>query len=83
MQIVSTNVSTQPDGTATVDFNGEGGEVISVTMSATPVQRDDALIERAKEMMVQVAAFGISDEDFAEAQAASDPSAVLTFDQAD
>jgi hypothetical protein len=44
-------------------------------MSASGGIEDGAAVRRAKEMMVQVATFGIPDEDFAEAQAASDLSA--------
>ncbi|TPI10974.1 hypothetical protein FJW06_21470 [Mesorhizobium sp. B4-1-3] len=58
MQVLDTTVHASPKG-ATVEFLGEGGENIAVTMVVSdPLLGDAALIDRAREMMLQCAAFG-------------------------
>ncbi|BCM17918.1 DUF6894 family protein [Mesorhizobium sp. J8] len=58
MQVLDTTVHANPKG-ATVEFLGEGGENIAVTMVVSdPLLGDAALIDRAREMMLQCAAFG-------------------------
>ncbi|RVD19338.1 MAG: hypothetical protein EOS73_11735 [Mesorhizobium sp.] len=42
-----------------VDFRGEGGECITVTLQAGHTLPDDQLIAKAKAMMIQVAQFGM------------------------
>lgn len=42
-----------------VEFRGEGGECITVTLQAGHTLPDDQLIAKAKAMMVQVAQFGM------------------------
>jgi hypothetical protein len=47
------------DGTVTVEFTGEGSELISVRMSGVDGSLDgDHAVLRAKEVMVQITAFG-------------------------
>lgn len=58
MQVLDTAIHASPKG-ATVEFLGEGGEGIAVTMIVSdPLLGDAALIDRAREMMLQCAAFG-------------------------
>ncbi|TPJ24240.1 hypothetical protein [Mesorhizobium sp. B2-8-3] len=57
MQVLDTAIHADPKG-ATVEFLGEGGERIAVTMIVSdPLLGDAALIDRAREMMLQCAAF--------------------------
>lgn len=56
MQLLDTNVGNPNDGLITVDFEGEGGERVSVRMAAADLQ-GEAAIHRAKAMMVQLATF--------------------------
>lgn len=42
-----------------VEFRGEGGECITVTLQAGHTLPDDQLIAKAKAMMIQVAQFGM------------------------
>ncbi|MCQ8873647.1 hypothetical protein NP945_17575 [Mesorhizobium sp. LMG17149] len=42
-----------------VEFRGEGGESITVTLQAGHTLPDDQLIAKAKAMMIQVAQFGM------------------------
>ncbi|KRB49209.1 hypothetical protein ASE04_18705 [Rhizobium sp. Root708] len=72
MQITDTNVTKGNDGKVTVEFNGEGGEFISVRMAAPLDLQDEASVHHAKELMVQVATFGIPDEAFVLAQASAE-----------
>ncbi|TPJ70589.1 hypothetical protein [Mesorhizobium sp. B2-7-1] len=59
MQVLDTAIHASP-GTVTVEFVGDGGEKIAVTMIVSdPLLGDAALIDRAREMMVQCAAFGL------------------------
>lgn len=58
MQVLDTTIHASPKG-ATVEFVGEGGENIAVTMVVSdPLLGDAALVDRAREMMLQCAAFG-------------------------
>ncbi|CAN7207481.1 hypothetical protein LJR235_000617 [Pararhizobium sp. LjRoot235] len=62
MQVIGTQVHQQP-GMVTVEFVGEGGDVISVQMRSgknDDLNRQNA-IEKAKAMLLQVAAFEQSD----------------------
>jgi hypothetical protein len=62
MQVIGTQVHQQP-GIVTVEFVGEGGDVISVQMRSgknDDLNRQNA-IEKAKAMLLQVAAFEQSD----------------------
>ncbi|MBZ9769113.1 hypothetical protein LB526_20345 [Mesorhizobium sp. CA6] len=58
MQVLDTAIHAGP-GNVTVEFLGEGGEKIAVTMVVSdPSPGDAALVDRAKELMIQCAAFG-------------------------
>jgi hypothetical protein len=61
MQIIGTNVVGQSDGKTTVEFKGEGGELISVVLASDGLE-DAAAVRRAKEMMVQVATFNVAND---------------------
>ncbi|HEY0122200.1 MAG TPA: hypothetical protein VGC14_10650 [Rhizobium sp.] len=56
MQLIDTHVGNTNDGMMNVEFRGEGGELVSVTMAEVAIERD-AAINRAKAMMVQLTAF--------------------------
>lgn len=56
MQIIDTHVNDANDGMVTVEFQGEGGELVSVKMAAAGVQ-GEAAINRAKAVMVQLTTF--------------------------
>lgn len=59
MQLIDTRVGNAIDGTVTVEFKGEGGELVSVRMASVEGNIDeDSAIRRAKEIMVQLTAFG-------------------------
>lgn len=58
MQLLNTNVAKTTEGTITVEFHGEGNELIAVRMASDVAADDSAAIARAKQMMVQTAAFG-------------------------
>lgn len=60
MQLIDTHVGDLTDGTVTVDFKGEGGELVSVRMAAGGQLDGDGAVRRAKEMMVQLIAFADS-----------------------
>lgn len=62
MQLIRTQVSANSDRTTTVVFAGEGNEEVSVRLSATDLDRDDAVL-RAKAVMVQLTQFEISPGD--------------------
>ncbi|MGR9424016.1 hypothetical protein [Rhizobium leguminosarum] len=84
MQIIDTSVTVNSNGRLTVEFKGEGGEGIAVTVaSSTGDLNGDAAVRRAKEMMVQVATFGIPNEAFVEAQEAADETVVEIEDRAE
>ena len=60
MEVTSTNISEQSDGNFRVAFNGEGGESIVVQMVAAGQLDDETALQKAKELMVQVATFGVA-----------------------
>jgi len=67
MQLLDTVVTYGASGPA-VEFLGEGGEKISVVMAPRPGASAEDLVQVAREMLAQVAAFGqeggeFSDED--------------------
>ena len=47
MQIIGTNVVGQSDGKTTVEFKGEGGELISVVLASDGLE-DAAAVRRAR-----------------------------------
>lgn len=55
MHLVDIHVSNSSDGTATVEFRGEGNELVSVRMMAG---EGDRAVLRAKEIIAQLTAFG-------------------------
>ncbi|MDR7145248.1 hypothetical protein [Rhizobium sp. BE258] len=61
MQLLNTNVAKTTEGTLTVEFHGEGNEMISVRMASDAAGDESAAILRAKEMMVQITSFGVDD----------------------
>ncbi|MBB3309368.1 hypothetical protein FHT78_001097 [Rhizobium sp. BK196] len=56
MRLENTNVARTTAGTITVEFRGEGNDLITVRMSAEPGSADEAAIVRAKEMMAELVA---------------------------
>ncbi|MBB3589941.1 hypothetical protein FHX08_000285 [Rhizobium sp. BK529] len=56
MRLENTNVAGTTAGTITVEFRGEGNDLITVRMSAEPGMQDEAAIVRAKEMMAELVA---------------------------
>ncbi len=59
MQVLATQVSNSANGTVTVEFKGEGSELVSVTMAdGEGSLGGDHAVLRAKEIMVQLTAFG-------------------------
>ncbi|MDM9627603.1 hypothetical protein QTL95_16995 [Rhizobium sp. S152] len=58
MHLISTNVASTTAGTITVEFHGEGNELVSVRMAKDATISDGDAIQHAKQMMVQLAAFG-------------------------
>jgi hypothetical protein len=59
MQVIDTHVRNSLDGTVTVEFTGEGSELVSVRMLGVDGSLDgDHAVLRAKEVMVQITAFG-------------------------
>jgi hypothetical protein len=60
MQLINTNVASTTAGTITVEFHGEGNELVSVRMAKDETRSDDNAIEHARQMMVQLAAFSES-----------------------
>ncbi|MBZ9874923.1 hypothetical protein LB542_29245 [Mesorhizobium sp. BR1-1-9] len=64
MRLLETAVHARPEGVL-VEFLGEGGEKIAVTMAISdPGMGDAALIARARQMMVQLAAFEIAENEY-------------------
>ncbi len=57
MNLKHTNVAKTTPGTVTVEFHGEGNELITVRMAADHDLDDGSSILRAKAMMVQLTAF--------------------------
>jgi hypothetical protein len=58
MQLIDTQVSEINNGMVTVEFRGEGGELVSVRTVAAHGEDDDAAIVHAKAVLVQLASFG-------------------------
>jgi hypothetical protein len=58
MHLLHTNVASTTQGTVTVEFHGEGNELVSVRMSTNGNLDDQTALLRAKELMVQLTAFG-------------------------
>ena len=78
MEVTSTNISEQSDGKFRVAFNGEGGESIVVQMVAAGQLDDETALQKAKELMVQVATFGVAVGESADASASADTSDIQT-----
>ena len=57
MDLKHTNVAKTTPGTVTVEFHGEGNELITVRMAANQEFDEKDSILRAKAMMVQLTAF--------------------------
>ncbi|MER9331168.1 hypothetical protein [Mesorhizobium sp. M0488] len=66
MELLQTEIRAEGQ-TVKVEFLGEGGEKIAVTMAdpgLDTVQEKSALIDRAKQMMVQVVAFEAAETEY-------------------
>ncbi|WP_431323322.1 hypothetical protein [Rhizobium sp. YTU87027] len=64
MQLIATHVGTVTDGKLSVEFVGEGGELVSVRMITDDDSLDDAnAVRRAKEILVQLTSFGAEFDD--------------------
>ncbi|MER8377550.1 hypothetical protein [Mesorhizobium sp. M1406] len=57
MQVLETVVSHDR-----VEFRGDGGEVIAVTLAAGPALVDEELVAKAKVMLLHAASFGSEEE---------------------
>lgn len=77
MNLLDVNVLREPGaaGSVTVRFTAEGGDAITVDIVASDVARfaDDAIVERARAMMVQAAVFGSDRADEAEDETYEEP----------
>jgi hypothetical protein len=62
MRLIDTHVGTLTEGTITVEFQGEGGELVSVRMISDASLDPGAAVLRAKELMVQLSAFEARNE---------------------
>lgn len=71
MQLIDTRVGKVSEGTVTVEFQGEGGELGSVRMATHEDLDGDAAVRRAKEIMVQLTSFGAADRDGGQGDATS------------
>jgi len=58
MELIDIRIGDLTDGMITVEFNGEGGEAASVTMAADTNLEREATILRARQILVQLTAFG-------------------------
>jgi hypothetical protein len=58
MQLIDTQVGDIIDGMVTVEFRGEGGELVSVRTVAAHADDNEAAIVHAKAVLVQLASFG-------------------------
>ncbi len=56
MQHTDTRINRSGDGMTTVEFLGEGGELVSVKMASDNLERD-AAVNRARAVMVQLTTF--------------------------
>jgi hypothetical protein len=57
MHITDIHIGNTIDGLLTVEFRGEGGELVSVRMASDSSVDGDAAVLHAKAILVQVAAF--------------------------
>lgn len=57
MQLIDTHVGNANDGMITVEFSGEGGELVAVTMISAGDVQGEAAVTRAKALMVQLTTF--------------------------
>lgn len=57
MQLIDTHVGDLNAGLITVEFRGEGGEMVSVKMAANDGLDSDAGVDHAKALMVQLTTF--------------------------
>lgn len=57
MQLIDTHVGNANDGMITVEFRGEGGELVAVKMSSAGDVQGEAAVTRAKALMVQLTTF--------------------------
>ncbi|WP_025662114.1 hypothetical protein [Rhizobium sp. IBUN] len=72
MQLLETHVGSVVDGKLTVEFVGEGGELVSVRMATDDRSLGgDSAVRRAKEVLVQLTAFGTDATTFEPVAAAS------------
>ncbi len=83
MRITDIHIGNTIDGLLTVEFRGEGGEIVSVRMASDGSLDGDAAVRHAKAVLVQVAAFGNGgdnnlDVESDEAKAAPSSAAVET-----
>ncbi|WP_214472714.1 hypothetical protein [Mesorhizobium sp. dw_380] len=63
MELIDTRVLHEA-GTDRVEFWGEGGESVRVTLASGDTKRtDDEIIKAAKVVLVQIATFGMTDEE--------------------
>lgn len=69
MELIDIRVSDLTDGMITVEFQGEGGEAASVTMAAHIDLEREAAILRARQVLVQLTAFGGYEDDNPPAEA--------------
>lgn len=58
MQVIDTHIGTVVDGMVSVEFRGEGGELVLVRMASDGSLDGDAAVRHAKAVLVQVTAFG-------------------------
>ena len=63
MELIDIRVSDLTDGMITVEFQGEGGEAASVPMAADTGLEREAAILRARQVLVQLTAFGGYEDD--------------------
>ncbi|WP_426131280.1 hypothetical protein [Pararhizobium sp. PWRC1-1] len=57
MQLIDTHVGDLNAGLITVEFRGEGGEMVSVKMAANDDLDSDSAVDHAKALMVQLTTF--------------------------
>jgi hypothetical protein len=57
MQLIDTHVGDLNAGLITVEFRGEGGEMVSVKMAANDGLDSNAAVDHAKALMVQLTTF--------------------------
>lgn len=82
MQVLDTHIGNVIDGMVTVEFRGEGGELVSVRMASDGSLEGDAAVRHAKAVLVQVTAFG-ADPDVTNDEVVSDEGDVTLAADAD